>query len=52
MENNFKFYNTLSRQVENVIPNEDGKIAMYRDKIIFILFIIMVGYLVYCCFFN
>ena len=29
MENNFKFYNTLSRQVENVIPNEDGKIAMY-----------------------
>ena len=27
MENNFKFYNTLSRQVENVIPNEDGKIV-------------------------
>ena len=30
----------------------NGKIAMYRDKIIFILFIIMVGYLIYCCFFN
>ena len=30
----------------------NGKIAIYRDKIIFILFIIMVGYLVYCCFFN
>ena len=29
-----------------------GKIAMYRDKIIFILFIIMVGYLIYSCFFN
>ena len=30
----------------------NGKIAMYRDKIIFILFIIMVGYLIYSCFFN
>ncbi|MGN0141872.1 MAG: cysteine--tRNA ligase [Roseburia sp.] len=29
MENKFKFYNTLTRQVETVIPNEDGKIAMY-----------------------
>ena len=29
MENNFKFYNTLTRQIEAVIPNEDGKIAMY-----------------------
>ena len=29
MENKFRFYNTLSREVEMVIPNEDGKIAMY-----------------------
>ena len=29
MENKFRFYNTLSRQVETLIPNEDGKIAMY-----------------------
>ena len=29
MENNFKFYNTLTRTVETVIPHEDGKIAMY-----------------------
>lgn len=29
MENRFKFYNTLSRSVETLIPNEDGKIAMY-----------------------
>lgn len=29
MENKLKFYNTLSRKVETVIPNEDGKIAMY-----------------------
>ena len=29
MENKFKFYNTLSRKIETVIPNEDGKIAMY-----------------------
>ena len=29
MENKFRFYNTLSREVETVIPNEDGKIAMY-----------------------
>ena len=29
MENKFKFYNTLSRKVETLIPNEDGKIAMY-----------------------
>lgn len=29
MENKFKFYNTLTRKVETVIPNEDGKISMY-----------------------
>ena len=29
MENRFQFYNTLSRKVETLIPNEDGKIAMY-----------------------
>ncbi len=29
MENKFCIYNTLSRTVETVIPNEDGKIAMY-----------------------
>ncbi len=29
MENKFKFYNTLSKKVETIIPNEDGKIAMY-----------------------
>ncbi len=29
MVNNFKFYNTLSRKVDTVIPHEEGKIAMY-----------------------
>ena len=29
MENRFKFYNTLTRNIDTVIPNEDGKIAMY-----------------------
>lgn len=29
MENKFRFYNTLTRTVETVIPNEDGKIGMY-----------------------
>lgn len=29
MENRFKFYNTLSRSVETLVPREDGKIAMY-----------------------
>ena len=29
MENNFKFYNTLTEKIETVIPHEDGKIAMY-----------------------
>lgn len=29
MENKFRFYNTLTREVETVIPNEDGKIGMY-----------------------
>ena len=29
MENKFRFYNTLTREIETVIPNEDGKIAMY-----------------------
>lgn len=29
MENQFRFYNTLTREVETVIPHEEGKIAMY-----------------------
>ena len=29
MENKFRMYNTLTREVETVIPNEDGKIKMY-----------------------
>lgn len=29
MENQFQFYNTLTRKVETVIPHEDGKISMY-----------------------
>ena len=29
MENKFRFYNTLTREIETVIPNEEGKIAMY-----------------------
>lgn len=29
MENKFAIYNTLTKRVETVIPNEDGKIGMY-----------------------
>ena len=29
MENKVSFYNTLTRKVEQFIPNEDGKVAMY-----------------------
>ena len=29
MENKFRFYNTLTREVETVVPNEAGKISMY-----------------------
>ena len=29
MNNNFRIYNTASRQVETIVPNEAGKIAMY-----------------------
>ncbi len=29
MENRIKIFNTLTKKVETVIPNEDGKIAMY-----------------------
>ena len=29
MENKFKFFNTLTRNIDTVIPNEEGKIAMY-----------------------
>lgn len=29
MENKFRIYNTLTREVETVIPNEDGRIGMY-----------------------
>ena len=28
MENNFKFYNTLTKKIETVIPHEDGKIVV------------------------
>lgn len=27
MENNFKFYNTLTRQIDTVVPRVDGKSA-------------------------
>ena len=27
MENNFKFYNTLTRQIDTVVPRVDGKIG-------------------------
>ena len=27
MENNFKFYNTLTRQIDTVVPRVDGKIV-------------------------
>ncbi len=29
MENKVRFYNTLTRNIDTVIPHEDGKIAMY-----------------------
>lgn len=29
MENNFKVYNTLTRQIDTVVPRVDGKIGMY-----------------------
>ena len=29
MENKFKFFNSLTRKVETVIPHEEGKIGMY-----------------------
>ena len=29
MENKFRFYNTLSREVETFVPNEEGKVSMY-----------------------
>ena len=29
MENKFQIYNTLTKKVEQFIPNEDGKVAMY-----------------------
>ena len=29
MENKLQFYNTLTRRVEQFVPNEDGKVAMY-----------------------
>ena len=29
MENKLRFYNTLTRKVEQFVPNEDGKVAMY-----------------------
>ena len=32
MDNQFRFYNTLTRKIETVIPHEDGKIKMYTDR--------------------
>ena len=32
MENNFKFYNTLTRQIDTVVPRVDGKIGMYTYR--------------------
>ena len=32
MENRFKFYNTLTRNIDTLIPNEEGKIAMLMVK--------------------
>ena len=29
MENKFKFFNTLTRNIDTVVPHEEGKIAMY-----------------------
>ena len=29
MENKFNFYNTLTRNIDTVIPNVEGKISMY-----------------------
>jgi len=29
MENKIRFYNTLTRNIETFVPNEDGKVAMY-----------------------
>ncbi len=29
MENNFRFYNTLTRNIESFKPNEEGKVLMY-----------------------
>ena len=29
MENKFRFYNTLTREIETIIPNEEGRISMY-----------------------
>ncbi len=29
MENKLSLYNTLTRKVEQFIPNEEGKVAMY-----------------------
>ncbi len=29
VENKFRLYNTLTRKIETIVPNEEGKIAMY-----------------------
>ena len=34
MENNFKFYNTLTKKIETVIPHEDGKICLLYTSIV------------------
>ena len=33
MENKVYFFNTLTRKVEQFIPNVDGKVAMYTGNI-------------------
>ena len=35
MENNFKFYNTLTRQIDTVVPRVDGKIGMWTYSLPF-----------------
>ena len=34
MENNFKFYNTLTRQIDTVVPRVDGKIGIDRKSVV------------------
>ena len=29
MSNDFRFYNSLTRKVDEFVPNEEGKVSMY-----------------------